>query len=162
MTHSHSRRQQALGITSALALVLAGAALARQAIADGADVLIPGEMGIGNTTPAAATVMAWRTTVFGTVRWPTLVSSRPRNSAAIAASSTIAVVTLIPPAVPAEPPPTNISASETSKVIGVDSFVSVSANPPERIMTEANSAWNAFSAGFRWPMVRSLPHSSRP
>lgn len=36
------------------ALILAGAALARQAIADGADVLIPGEMGIGNTTPAAA------------------------------------------------------------------------------------------------------------
>ncbi|PNY79372.1 nicotinate-nucleotide--dimethylbenzimidazole phosphoribosyltransferase [Deinococcus koreensis] len=35
------------------ALILAGAALARQAIADGADVLIPGEMGIGNTTPAA-------------------------------------------------------------------------------------------------------------
>ncbi|WP_291425764.1 nicotinate-nucleotide--dimethylbenzimidazole phosphoribosyltransferase [Deinococcus sp.] len=36
------------------ALILAGAALARQAIEDGADLLIPGEMGIGNTTPAAA------------------------------------------------------------------------------------------------------------
>ncbi|ACO47854.1 putative nicotinate-nucleotide--dimethylbenzimidazole phosphoribosyltransferase (plasmid) [Deinococcus deserti VCD115] len=36
------------------ALILAGAALARQAIANGADLLIPGEMGIGNTTPAAA------------------------------------------------------------------------------------------------------------
>lgn len=35
-------------------LVLAGAALARTAIQDGADLLIPGEMGIGNTTPAAA------------------------------------------------------------------------------------------------------------
>ena len=37
-----------------LALIHAGAALARQAIADGADLLIPGEMGIGNTTAAAA------------------------------------------------------------------------------------------------------------
>ncbi|WP_135228438.1 nicotinate-nucleotide--dimethylbenzimidazole phosphoribosyltransferase [Deinococcus fonticola] len=36
------------------ALILAGAALARQAMQDGADILIPGEMGIGNTTPAAA------------------------------------------------------------------------------------------------------------
>lgn len=35
-------------------LILAGAALARQAIQDGADLIIPGEMGIGNTTPAAA------------------------------------------------------------------------------------------------------------
>lgn len=36
------------------ALMLAGAALARQAIQEGADLLVPGEMGIGNTTPAAA------------------------------------------------------------------------------------------------------------
>ncbi|KEF34737.1 nicotinate-nucleotide--dimethylbenzimidazole phosphoribosyltransferase [Deinococcus sp. RL] len=35
-------------------LILAGAALARRAIAGGADLLVPGEMGIGNTTPAAA------------------------------------------------------------------------------------------------------------
>ncbi len=35
-------------------LILAGAALARQAIQDGADLIVPGEMGIGNTTPAAA------------------------------------------------------------------------------------------------------------
>lgn len=35
-------------------LILAGAALARRAIEDGADLIVPGEMGIGNTTPAAA------------------------------------------------------------------------------------------------------------
>ncbi|MVN87117.1 nicotinate-nucleotide--dimethylbenzimidazole phosphoribosyltransferase [Deinococcus sp. HMF7620] len=35
-------------------LILAGARAAQQAIEDGADFLIPGEMGIGNTTPAAA------------------------------------------------------------------------------------------------------------
>ena len=36
------------------ALILGGAALARRAAADSADLIIPGEMGIGNTTPAAA------------------------------------------------------------------------------------------------------------
>ncbi|ADV67733.1 nicotinate-nucleotide--dimethylbenzimidazole phosphoribosyltransferase [Deinococcus maricopensis] len=36
------------------AAILAGARLAAQAMEGGADVLIPGEMGIGNTTPAAA------------------------------------------------------------------------------------------------------------
>lgn len=36
------------------ALILAGAELARQAVAEGADLIVPGEMGIGNTTPAAA------------------------------------------------------------------------------------------------------------
>ncbi|WP_288432873.1 nicotinate-nucleotide--dimethylbenzimidazole phosphoribosyltransferase [uncultured Deinococcus sp.] len=48
------RREAAMTHADAEALILAGAALARQAIEDGADLLIPGEMGIGNTTPAAA------------------------------------------------------------------------------------------------------------
>lgn len=58
--HAVRRGTRNLRVTAAMTreetetLVLAGAALARQAIADGADVLIPGEMGIGNTTPAAA------------------------------------------------------------------------------------------------------------
>lgn len=46
--------EAAMTRAEAEALILAGAALARQAIAGGADLLIPGEMGIGNTTPAAA------------------------------------------------------------------------------------------------------------
>ncbi|ALW90161.1 nicotinate-nucleotide--dimethylbenzimidazole phosphoribosyltransferase [Deinococcus actinosclerus] len=46
--------QAAMSVDEAQALILSGAALARRAIEDGADVLIPGEMGIGNTTPAAA------------------------------------------------------------------------------------------------------------
>lgn len=37
-----------------VALILAGAEVARRAMAAGADLLVPGEMGIGNTTPAAA------------------------------------------------------------------------------------------------------------
>lgn len=48
------RREAAMTREEAESLVLAGAALTRRAISDGADLLIPGEMGIGNTTPAAA------------------------------------------------------------------------------------------------------------
>nr|WP_221091020.1 nicotinate-nucleotide--dimethylbenzimidazole phosphoribosyltransferase [Deinococcus aquaedulcis] len=47
-------REAAMTPQETAALILAGAALARRAIEDGADLLIPGEMGIGNTTPAAA------------------------------------------------------------------------------------------------------------
>ncbi|PTA68845.1 nicotinate-nucleotide--dimethylbenzimidazole phosphoribosyltransferase [Deinococcus arcticus] len=47
-------REAAMTPQETAALVLAGAALARRAIEDGADLLVPGEMGIGNTTPAAA------------------------------------------------------------------------------------------------------------
>ncbi len=48
------RREAAMTREETGTLVLAGAALARRAIEDGADLIIPGEMGIGNTTPAAA------------------------------------------------------------------------------------------------------------
>ncbi|GAA5535061.1 nicotinate-nucleotide--dimethylbenzimidazole phosphoribosyltransferase [Deinococcus aluminii] len=48
------RFRAAMSRPEAEALILAGAALARRAVEEGADLLIPGEMGIGNTTPAAA------------------------------------------------------------------------------------------------------------
>lgn len=48
------RRESALTLGETVQAVLAGAELAGQAIAEGADLLVPGEMGIGNTTPAAA------------------------------------------------------------------------------------------------------------
>lgn len=48
------RRESAMTREETQALILAGAALARRAVGEGADLLIPGEMGIGNTTPAAA------------------------------------------------------------------------------------------------------------
>ena len=47
-------REAAMTREETLALILAGAALADRAIDAGADFVIPGEMGIGNTTPAAA------------------------------------------------------------------------------------------------------------
>lgn len=51
---SDLRTGAAMSRDEAAALILAGAALARQAVQDGADLIVPGEMGIGNTTPAAA------------------------------------------------------------------------------------------------------------
>lgn len=52
-THDLST-QAAMTPAETTALILAGAALTRTAIDRGADLIIPGEMGIGNTTPAAA------------------------------------------------------------------------------------------------------------
>ena len=48
------------------------------------------------------------------------------------------VVTLMPPAVEADPPPTNISASMSSRDSGWCAFVSSIAKPPERVITEPN------------------------
>ncbi|WP_339097553.1 nicotinate-nucleotide--dimethylbenzimidazole phosphoribosyltransferase [Deinococcus sp. VB343] len=48
------RVEAAMTREETLHLILAGAALAQRAIDEGADFVVPGEMGIGNTTPAAA------------------------------------------------------------------------------------------------------------
>ncbi len=48
--------EDALTISEAQQAILAGRQLADEAIDGGADLLIPGDMGIGNTTPAAAIV----------------------------------------------------------------------------------------------------------
>ncbi|AFZ66197.1 nicotinate-nucleotide--dimethylbenzimidazole phosphoribosyltransferase [Deinococcus peraridilitoris] len=48
------RREAAMTREETLQAVFAGVRAAEQAIADGADLLVAGEMGIGNTTPAAA------------------------------------------------------------------------------------------------------------
>lgn len=48
------RTQAAMSPQEAQALILAGAALTRRAVENGADIIVAGEMGIGNTTPAAA------------------------------------------------------------------------------------------------------------
>lgn len=46
-------REPAMTRQETEALILAGASVTRLAIQEGADIIIPGEMGIGNTTPAA-------------------------------------------------------------------------------------------------------------
>lgn len=44
----------------------------------------------------------------------------------------------------------------------MDCSVSTIANPPERIIVDANSAWRIRSSGFRVPMVATLFHSLAP
>jgi nicotinate-nucleotide--dimethylbenzimidazole phosphoribosyltransferase len=48
------RIESALTRGEVIQAILAGAQLATRAIAEGADLIVPGEMGIGNTTPASA------------------------------------------------------------------------------------------------------------
>src|SRR5699024_10519104 len=49
-------------------------------------------------------------------------------------------VTLMPPGVYPEPPPTNMRAPLSSIVVDGDSWGSTTANPPERIIAEENTA----------------------
>ena len=49
------------------------------------------------------------------------------------------VVTLMPPAVDAEPPPANIRASVRSMVVESIWFWSTRLKPPERVITDAKS-----------------------
>ena len=72
------------------------------------------------------------------------------------------VVTLMPPAVEAEPPPTNISASVSSIVTWFISFMSTRLKPPDRVMTEANTEWMILSPVVMLPIVAGLDHSASP
>ena len=71
---------------------------------------------ITSPTPASATVRAWRWMAAGSRRPSTCTVGSPRISASITNASSANVVTLIPPAVPALPPPMNISTSVISRV----------------------------------------------
>ncbi|SQC01507.1 Uncharacterised protein [Mobiluncus curtisii] len=68
------------------------------------------------TRALIATTATARRTVDGPIRLPNASMSRlPRTSATIARTITAKVVTLIPPAVDAEPPPINIMMEETNQ-----------------------------------------------
>jgi hypothetical protein len=69
--------------------------------------------------PSNATVRAWRDVALLIRRCATSVSFSPRTSDQMTNASRKKVVTLIPPAVPALPPPTNIRAQFTAIVSGV-------------------------------------------
>ncbi len=61
-----------------------------------------------------ATTNAWRSVTSGTARSKATTSRSPRTSAQTIRNSTAKVVTLMPPAGDALPPPTNISMSVTN------------------------------------------------
>ena len=70
-------------------------------------------------TPSRATVVACRTTRWSMRRSKATTSSSPRTSATMTKNRTMNVVTFRPPAVPADPPPTNISMIVPSSVSSV-------------------------------------------
>ena len=87
-------------------------------------------------------------------------SLSPRPSAMIASSMTASVVTLMPPAVDAEPPPTNMSASMSSQVPSCICPTSTVEKPPERGMTPANSEASTVALGPSGLNVAGLVHSN--
>ena len=70
-------------------------------------------------TPKSATVVACRTMRWSMRRSKAMTSSSPRASATMTRNSTTTVVTFSPPAVPADPPPMNISMAVPSSVSSV-------------------------------------------
>ena len=111
-------------------------------------------------SPIPATETATRIEEVGRARPWAVVSSRPRASARNARKITARVVTLTPPAVDTEPPPTNINASVMSMVDALVSTGSMTAKPPERIITEANTDCCSLSATPSPPRVAPLLHSN--
>ncbi len=102
-----------------------------------------------------------RSTSFGMRRSKASMSSTPRASATAAKNSTASVVTLMPPAVDAEPPPTNMSMSSTSSVEPFISPMSIVLRPPERDMIEVNIAVMGRVRPSCPPSVALFDHSSR-
>ena len=94
------------------------------------------------------------------VRKNAITDWSPRASARMARKTTASVVTLIPPAVDAEPPPANIMASVSSRVTCEVSGMSTRLNPPERIITDAKKPWKIRSAVDLPPRVAGLLHST--
>ena len=110
--------------------------------------------------PVNTTAIDSRSTSRGMRRPNASMSRSPRASATIASSMTASVVTLIPPAVDADPPPTNISASWMSQLDCVMAPTSTVLNPPERGMIPAKRAASSFSPKLSGPNVPGLVHSS--
>ena len=82
-----------------------------------------------NPKLSMTTVIAWRIT-FGDIALPnTLASFRPRITEKTVANSTKSVVILIPPAVPAGPPPMNINMSIANRVESDIADISIELNP---------------------------------
>ena len=71
------------------------------------------------------------------------------------------MVTLIPPAVPADPPPMNINTSEPRRVPELSCPGSKLLKPAVRSMVALKNPDSKRSLGWSWPRVRGFPHSAR-
>src|SRR5690606_30820010 len=111
--------------------------------------------------PHATTDSATRCTSLGMRRRNTCTDERPRASEKAARASTASVVTLMPPAVDAEPPPTNMSIEPTTSDEPCRSSIGITENPPERVIADRKNVWKVVSQASSPPKVRGLSYSSR-
>ena len=109
--------------------------------------------------PHATTLSATRCTSEGIRRPNACTEGRPLASLTTASASTARVVTLMPPAVDAEPPPTNMSIDAASIEDPFRSPMSTTLKPPERVMAERKNAWNVVSPASMDPKVFGLSNS---
>ena len=91
-------------------------------------------------------------------RWA-CTSASPRTSDQIISAITAKVVTLMPPAVPALPPPTNISIDMSSQLTESIAPMSIELNPAVRVCTDWNAAASTFCGVDIGPSVPPLVHS---
>ena len=109
--------------------------------------------------PHATTESATRWTSLGMRRPNACTDWRPFASDHTASASTASVVTLMPPAVDADPPPTNMSIDPTMSDEPWTSPMSTTENPPERVIAERKNDWKIVSHAFMLPNVSGLSYS---
>src|SRR5690606_10131517 len=109
--------------------------------------------------PHAATEGAARCTPLGTRRPNASTDWRPRAADHTAMASAASVVTLMPPAVDADPPPTNISMEPATRDEPLRSPMSITENPPERVIADRKKAWKVVFPASIDPNVSGLSYS---
>ena len=57
----------------------------------------------------------------------------------------------MPPAVEAEPPPMNMSMSETSRLEPLRSCMSIVENPPDLVIVDMKNDWKTVGPASSWP-----------
>ena len=118
---------------------------------------------VATTTAATAmstTVIACRCTARESRLPKMFTAPSPRSSVIMMKKSTANVVTLMPPAVPAGPPPMNISTSMPSQVSSFNWPMSSELNPAVRVCTDWKKPASTRAAGSSSPSVAGLFHSS--
>ena len=110
-------------------------------------------------TESSATVSACRTTRSPMRRSKACTSRSPRTSAQMTKNSSTKVVTLMPPAVPAEPPPMNISTTVISSVPSLTAPKSMELKPAVRGITAWKNPASSRPGVSSWPSVAGLRHS---
>ena len=111
-------------------------------------------------TAMSATVIASRCTARDSRLPNTFTAVSPRTSVTMMKKSTANVVILMPPAVPAGPPPMNIKMSITNQLVESIAAISMLLNPAVLVCTDWVKAARMRPGTSNPPSVRGLFHSS--